>query len=201
MFGEERRKQCRSKGGRGSIKKENETEPGDGTSTDQRVGNQPGLVLQLSGKLTNQQIIGATIYVDHATDFVYAHLMRTLSGDETLESKRTYERVAAKHKVIIKNMGAHHQNGIAENWITKLTLKSRTMLLRAKRHCPEYVTTMLWPYALKAAEAYCNPFDADKDGVSPEEKISNVCAVRSLEDEHTWGCPVYVLDSQLQDRA
>eukprot|EP00957_Ditylum_brightwellii_P118508 9038413-Ditylum_brightwellii.AAC.1 len=56
MLGEAHRKQWRSKGGRGSIKKENEKEPGDGTSIDQLVSNQPGLVPQLSGKLTNQQI-------------------------------------------------------------------------------------------------------------------------------------------------
>eukprot|EP00957_Ditylum_brightwellii_P137760 10502338-Ditylum_brightwellii.AAC.1 len=60
---------------------------------------------------------------------------------------------------------------------------------------------MLWPYALKAAEIYCNGFDVDNDGISPEEKFSNARAVRSLEDEHTRGCPVYVLDSRLQDRA
>eukprot|EP00957_Ditylum_brightwellii_P118761 9057315-Ditylum_brightwellii.AAC.1 len=60
---------------------------------------------------------------------------------------------------------------------------------------------MLWPYALKAAEVYCNRFDVKKDGVSPEEKFSNVRAVRSLEDKHTSGCPVFVLDSRLQDQA
>eukprot|EP00957_Ditylum_brightwellii_P175475 13359755-Ditylum_brightwellii.AAC.1 len=60
---------------------------------------------------------------------------------------------------------------------------------------------MLWPYALKAVEVYCNRFDVDKDGVSPEEKFSNVRTVRSLENEHTWGCPVHVLDSRLQDQA
>eukprot|EP00957_Ditylum_brightwellii_P023561 1778392-Ditylum_brightwellii.AAC.1 len=74
------------------------------------------------------------------------------------------------------------------------------MLLHAKQHWPEYITTMLWHYALKAAEVYFNRFDVDKDGVSPEEKLSNVCAVRSFEDEHTWRCPVYVLDSRLQDQ-
>eukprot|EP00957_Ditylum_brightwellii_P074903 5692603-Ditylum_brightwellii.AAC.1 len=60
MFGEAHCKQWRSKGGSGSIRKEKEAEPGDGTSTDQLVSNQPGLVPQLSGKLTNQQITGST---------------------------------------------------------------------------------------------------------------------------------------------
>eukprot|EP00957_Ditylum_brightwellii_P000365 27896-Ditylum_brightwellii.AAC.1 len=97
MFGEAHCKQWRSKGGRSSIRKENETEPGDGTSTAQLVSNQSGLVPQLSGKLTNQWFTGAIIYVDHATNFLFVHLMRTLSGGKTLESKRAYERIAAKH--------------------------------------------------------------------------------------------------------
>ena len=132
-----------------------------------------------------------------------------------LNQKALIKKIAAKHQIIIKKyhsdngrfgertfheacemqgqpisfcgVGAHHQNRIAENWIKKLTLKSRTMLLHAKRHWPEYITTLLWQYALKAAEAYCNQFDVYKDGISPEEKFSNVCAVRSLEGEHTWG--------------
>eukprot|EP00957_Ditylum_brightwellii_P161131 12268599-Ditylum_brightwellii.AAC.1 len=35
--------------------------------------------------------------------------------------------------------------------------------------------------------------------MSSEEKISNVKIIRELKDEHTWGCPVYVLDQKLQD--
>eukprot|EP00957_Ditylum_brightwellii_P022844 1723792-Ditylum_brightwellii.AAC.1 len=72
-------------------------------------------------------------------------------------------------------MRAHHQNGIAENWIKLLALKSWIMLLHAKRHWPEYITTMLWPYALKMAE--------------------------TLTEHHTWGCPVYILDASLWDRS
>ena len=75
MFGEAHRKPWRTKGSKGSIRKEDETEPGHGTSTDQFVSHQPGLVPQLSGKLTNQRITGATVYVDHVTDFLYVHLM------------------------------------------------------------------------------------------------------------------------------
>eukprot|EP00957_Ditylum_brightwellii_P112837 8603235-Ditylum_brightwellii.AAC.1 len=127
--------------------------------------------------------------------------MESMSGEETLQSKRIYERVAAAHDVNVKRyhsdngrfgeravgeacdeqgqeiifcgVGAHHQNWIAENWIKLLTLKSRTMLLHTKRHCPECITTMLWPYALKMDEVCCNTYDVDEDGISPEEKISN----------------------------
>eukprot|EP00957_Ditylum_brightwellii_P204609 15340125-Ditylum_brightwellii.AAC.1 len=32
-----------------------------------------------------------------------------------------------------------------------------------------------------------------------EEKFANVKIIPELNDEHTWGCPVYVLDQKLQD--
>eukprot|EP00957_Ditylum_brightwellii_P211569 15366328-Ditylum_brightwellii.AAC.1 len=71
------------------------------------------------------------------------------------------------------------------------------MLLHTKWYWPEYITTILLPYALKAAEDHCNKYDVDDDGVSPEEKNSNTQIVRNLMDAHTWGCPVYILNACL----
>eukprot|EP00957_Ditylum_brightwellii_P110167 8402895-Ditylum_brightwellii.AAC.1 len=47
MFGEVHCKPWRTKGSKGSIRKEDEIEPGHGSSTDQLVSHQPGLVPQL----------------------------------------------------------------------------------------------------------------------------------------------------------
>eukprot|EP00957_Ditylum_brightwellii_P041697 3157696-Ditylum_brightwellii.AAC.1 len=68
-------------------------------------------------------------------------------------------------------VGAHHQNGIAENWIKQLTFKSRSMILHAKQHWPEYITAILWAYASKTAEDHCNKYETDDDGVSPDKKF------------------------------
>ena len=46
----------------------------------------------------------------------------------------------------------HHQNGIVERRIVKLTNDSRILLLHAQRHWPEMVSTILWPYACKEVE-------------------------------------------------
>jgi hypothetical protein len=51
-------------------------------------------------------------------------------------------------------VGTHHQNGIVEQQIKELTLILRTLLLHATRHWADFITTMLWPFALKEA-AYC----------------------------------------------
>jgi hypothetical protein len=57
----------------------------------------------------------------------------------------------ANQKITYCAVGAHHQNGIVERRIKELTLISRTLLLHAKQHWPYYITTMLWPFALKEA--------------------------------------------------
>ena len=54
-------------------------------------------------------------------------------------------------KIMFCGVGAHHQYGVAENTIKQLTLRSRTLLLCAQRHWPEYITSMMWPFALLAA--------------------------------------------------
>jgi hypothetical protein len=65
--------------------------PGPKASTDQLVSAQPGLSPQISGKLSHQHINGATVFVDHYSDHVYAYLMRDLTLDETIASKHGYE--------------------------------------------------------------------------------------------------------------
>ena len=60
----------------GSIGRASETAPGDGTSVDQIVSAQPGLIPQMAGFLTSDRIWGTTNFCDHASDFVYVHLMR-----------------------------------------------------------------------------------------------------------------------------
>jgi hypothetical protein len=143
---------------------------------------QPGLVPQMSGFLTNLWIWGTTVFVDHFSDFVYVALMSDLGLDKTLLAKTAFVRHASKGGVTIHShqadngrfadsgfqqaikeasrtiifcaVGAHHQNRIVEQQIKELTLILHTLLLHAKRHWPDYITTMLGPFALKEA-AYC----------------------------------------------
>ncbi len=70
--------------------------PGDCVSTDQMVSAQPGLVPQMSGFLMSERIWGITLFVDHATDWTYGHLMRSLKLSETLLAKLAFEKIAAR---------------------------------------------------------------------------------------------------------
>jgi hypothetical protein len=51
------------------------------------VSAQPGLILQMSGCLTNLCILATTVFVDHFLDHVYVYLMNDLMLSETLLAK------------------------------------------------------------------------------------------------------------------
>ena len=160
IFGKAHRKPWRSKGSKGSIRKETDNAPGKCVSMDQLVSAQPALTPQMAGFLTNLRIWGATVFVDHLTDYVYVALMRDLGLDETLLVKSAFEQHANEGGISISSyradngrfadagfqkaikdanqsitfcaVGAHHQNGIVKRRIKELTLISRTLLLHAK---------------------------------------------------------------------
>ncbi len=149
------------------------------------VSAQPGLITQMAGFLTNLHMIwGATIFVNHFLDLVYVALMRDLTLDKTLLAKTSFKRFASDGGVTINSyranngrfadagfqqaikdanqtitfcaVGVHHQNGVVERRINELMLISRTLLLHSKHHWPDYITTMMWPFAFKEASYQLN---------------------------------------------
>jgi hypothetical protein len=74
------------------ICKESDMSPGARALADQLVPAQPGLILQISGKLSHQHVNGSTIFVDHFSDHAYASLMRDLTLDETITARHGYEQ-------------------------------------------------------------------------------------------------------------
>ena len=72
------------------------------------------------------------------------------------------------------------------------------MLLHAKRYFLEAITTILWTHSLKAFIEQLNVIKVDDDGITPMEKFAVTTTDNTLKNHHTWGCPVYVLDTRLQ---
>jgi hypothetical protein len=70
---------------------------------------QPGLIPQISGKLTHQRVNGAMVFVDHSSDHVYAYLMRDHTLDEMIAAKHGYERYLSL--LGMKSKGSHADNG------------------------------------------------------------------------------------------
>ena len=59
---------------------------------DHLVSMQPGLIPQISGRLTSIRITGGTVIVDHYSDHVYVYLMQNLSLEETILAKLGYKQ-------------------------------------------------------------------------------------------------------------
>ena len=201
---------------------------GERVYTEQLVSAQLGLVPQEKGLPTRARIWGATIFVDRATDFTKAHLMQDASSDSTIEAKRVSEREAMSRGIDIRGYHAdngryaehyfiedckeksqslnycgvddHHQNGIAEAKIKQLTLSDRTMILHAQRYCPEYITTLLWPFVLLVAADHINNLHIDLERQTPDMKFPKVGGLPTrIKHFHTFGCPVYILDARLHN--
>ena len=228
IFGTAHKKPWRTKSKKyNPIRRPEDNAPGKRISTDQLVSAQPGLIPQMSGFLTNLRIVGATVFVDHYSNHVFVYLMKDLTLAETLLAKEACERflnsvgVSAKayhadngryaDKEFVDNcrsqcqsitfcgIEGHHQNGIAERYIKSLTLGGRTLLLHAKRMLPEYISTMLWPFAIKCFEDRMNHLTCNKDGQTPYHLLAGLDTTElDVKSFHTFGCPCYVLDNRLQ---
>ena len=159
------------------------------------ISAQPGLVPQVSGRLTLVRIWTTTVFLDHFSWHIYVHLIRDQTQTSTLEGKAAYEHHANSFGVTICQccadnghfaerefreevrrclqeitfcrVSAHHQNGLDEQAIKDLTLITWTLLLHAKHHWPEVITTMLRSMDLKAAEECMNSLSLGTDGTAP----------------------------------
>jgi hypothetical protein len=96
IFGTAHLKPWQYKGSCGAIWKETDNAPRKCVSMDQLVSAQPGLIPQMAGFLTNQCIWGATIFVDHFSNYVFVALMRDLTLDKTLLAKSSLNNTLMK---------------------------------------------------------------------------------------------------------
>jgi len=201
--------------------------PGDVVSVDQLESSTPGFIGQITGMLTKLRIVGSTIFVDQASDFSYVYHHMSLSSEETVKAKQSFEKFARTHGVSIKHyhvdngrfkdkvfmkeiedqrqsisfieVGAHHQNGIAGKRIGALQRRATTLLLHAQRRWPDAINTHLWPYALKAANDSRNNSPTSKYDDCPISRFCKTASFPKILHQHHFGCPVYVLGKQMQD--
>ena len=228
LFARATRRPWRGKIRRDTDNNETPTAVGEVVSVDQLESPTPGLIAQMTGKLTTKRYKYATVYVDQRSRLGFVHLQKTSSAEETIEGKKAFETYARRHRITIKNyladngifkanlwvdeckrqgqgltfagVNAHHQNGVAERRIRELQDMARTMLIHANSRWPESVTTNLWPYAIRmASEAINNtPSFQDEDRKTPVELFANSNVTANPKHWKPFGCPVYVLDNQLQ---
>ena len=203
-------------------------EPGDIISIDQLVSPTPGLVAQMTGHLTTQRYKYATVFVDQVSKYGYVHIQKTASAEETVKAKLCFENhlqsmgikvksyhadsgILRAHKWIqackvkqqeisFVGVNAHHQNGHAERRIRELQGAARTNILHTISRWPTGVTANLWPYALRMASDTFNnsPNLQSSFKLSPMQMVSKSMVDINPKHFHTFGCPAYVLNSDLQ---
>ena len=160
------------------------TKSGEVVSVDQMVSPTPGLVAQMTGKLTTKRYKYATVFVDQASRLGYVYLQKTATADETLVAKDAFERYAKdngttvnayhadngifkahawvnnctqkQQRLTFAGVNAHHQNGIVERRIRELQELAQTMLIHAAKRWPAAITANMWPYAIRAANDALN---------------------------------------------
>ena len=226
ILGQQRKRAWRSKGQPDTIRRAEHLKPGALVHVDQLVSGQLGFIPQVTGALTAERIVGATVFVDSYSNFRYVHLMRRLDTIETLEAKTNFERLLdtygvkvqayradngrfadlgfmeackdAHQEITFCGVGAHHQNGVAERAIGDLTSTARTFLVTGMYIWPKMVTKMLWPSALLHACDRHNNLNFDAAGYTPHHKLSGQHGNIDVSTYHPWGCPAYVLQDTLQ---
>jgi hypothetical protein len=97
-------------------------------------------------------------------------------------------------------VNAHHQNGMAERRIGELQSLARTMLIHANKRWPKVATANLWPYAIRMANDVLNeaPSLRIASRKSPLQVFADTNVNPNAKHWKPFGCPVYVLDSALQ---
>ena len=97
-------------------------------------------------------------------------------------------------------VSAHHQNGRAEKKIRDLHDLARTSFIHANRRWPDAINAFLWPYALRKANESLNKTVSTTKSTSPIELFTGVKVTPNVNDNHPFGCPVYALDGNLQNK-
>lgn len=105
-----------------------------------------------------------------------------------------------KQELTFTGVNAHHTNRVAEKRIRDLQDLTRTQLICAASKWEDSVTANIWPYVIRLANNANNTSLSphDKARRSPEQIFSNTQAIINAKNYKPFGCPVYVLDSELQ---
>ena len=168
-------------------------------STEQFVSKVKGRLPNTFGKAKESKMYcGGTIYVDHASTFMFVQSQVSLNADEAIQGNHQFERDAHSNGIdicsyrsdngiyklseefqkdlLIRNqlhdlsgVGAHHQHVAAERDIRTVSENARAMMLHAAIHWPNGMSLDLWPFAVEYAVYIWNRMPNQDSGVAPIE--------------------------------
>lgn len=189
----------------------------------------PGCLPHTFGKESQtKRYTGGAIFVHHATKYIFNLHQLSTTATESVLSKHAFESFCSSFGIKIKQyiadnqpfasvawktdcanqqqtlhflgVGAHHQN-FAEWALQTIFDMSKTMFFHFAIHWPEAADTELWPFAMDHAVYLWNRIPKSKTKLSSINQFTEQLHFDpvSLQRLHVFGCPVYVLDPQLQD--
>ena len=182
---------------------EGDLQPGDKVSCDQYMSPSKGRLQHTKGlESSSKQYVGGTLFVDHATNYIFNNHQVNLTAIATVESKHKCESAFDEIGIQIKQyhsdnhpfrskiwvndcsvqqqlptkhsgVGAHHQV-LAERNIQTIFNWSRANLLHFVLHWPQMAKNCenLWPFAVDYAVYMHNNLPIRDMRVSPIEKLS-----------------------------
>ncbi len=79
---------------------------------------------------------------------------------------------------------------------------TRTQLIHAQERWPDAIAAFLWPYALRLSNDEWNnaPNPRDKNHLTPMQRFTSTTIQRNIHHSVPFGCPTYVLETELQAR-
>ena len=223
-YGKSTRRNWRSKSSNNKDEVAKFTKLGACISVDQLISPTPGLIVQMTGRLTIKRYNCATVYVDQYSSLSYVWPQKSTSAEETLAGKKAFEMYAHHSGITIERyhadngifrehqwvddctskgqaltfagVGIHHQNGVAERRIRVLQEMTRTLIIHAQHKWPQGISSNLWPYALRLANEAWNiaPNPRDIDKLSSVQRFTGSTAQASIKRSIPFGCSAYVLE-------
>lgn len=156
----------------------------------------PGRLYNTYGREREGYTCG-TLFVDHASGKLFNFSQFLTTATETIANKRMLERIAledgirirhyhtdngtfasdafktectrSSQKLTFSGVGAHHQNGVAEQNIKTVSHWARANMLHAAYHWHEHANIKLWPQAVDYAVWIFNRMPSRENGLSPNE--------------------------------
>jgi hypothetical protein len=81
-----------------------------------------------------------------------------------------------------------------------LQRRATTLLLHAQRRWPDAINSYLWTNAIRAANDSRNYSPTNEQDTSPTSRFCSISRLPSIQNQHHFGCPTYVLRKELQVR-
>jgi len=90
-----------------------------------------------------------------------------------------------------------YQNQLSDE--ERESIMTQTSILHAQRRWPDAINTHLWTYAIRAANDSRNYAPTNEHDTSPMSRFCATSSVPTIQNQHHFGCPTYVLKKELQD--